>query len=314
MGFTDTGCQQSGDFGSSSLSKGTVTMKILIVCICVAMLCVAGIASCNKPEDTPDPATGSGGQESGGGATTPAPSGGTDAAVAAAAKQAEAAKAEAAKAEAAKQAEAAKAAASKQAEAAKEWAASALRDPSKANQTAPATFKAKFETSKGDFVIEVSRDWSPNGADRFYNLVKAGFYDDVRFFRVVSGFMAQLGMNGDPSIHSNWTRANIMDDPAKKSNTRGHVTFAKTGAPNSRSTQIFINFKDNSFLDRQGFSPFGVVMGDGMKVVDSLYAGYGDGPPGGRGPSQDLIRSQGNAYLTEKFPELDYVKRATIIE
>jgi peptidyl-prolyl cis-trans isomerase A (cyclophilin A) len=105
-----------------------------------------------------------------------------------------------------------------------------------------------------------------------------------------------------------------MDDPAKKSNTRGHVTFAKTGAPNSRSTQIFINFKDNSFLDRQGFSPFGVVMGDGMKVVDSLYAGYGDGPPGGRGPSQGLIQSQGNAYLTEKFPELDYVKRATIVE
>lgn len=190
-----------------------------------------------------------------------------------------------------------------------------LMDPSSdaVNQPAPEVFKAKFETTKGDVVIEVHRDWSPRGAQRFYNLVKNGFYDGCRFFRVISGFMAQVGINGDPEVMATWRSANIMDDKVTQSNQRGFVSFAKTGAPNSRSTQIFINFKDNSMLDRQGFSPFGKVV-EGMEVVDNLYAGYGEGAPRGNGPSQMRIQSEGNAYLEKEFPKLDYIKTATIIE
>jgi peptidyl-prolyl cis-trans isomerase A (cyclophilin A) len=185
----------------------------------------------------------------------------------------------------------------------------ALKEPSNAKEQAPETFKAKFETSKGSFTIQVTRAWSPNGADRFYNLVKIGFYDDCRFFRVISGFMAQIGMNGDPEVQRPWQTANIPDDPVKESNKRGYVTFAKTGLPNSRSTQIFINFRDNAGLDGQGFSPFGQVT-EGMDVVDKLYSGYGDPP---RGPQQPEIAARGNAYLKQSFPELDYVKKATIV-
>jgi peptidyl-prolyl cis-trans isomerase A (cyclophilin A) len=186
-----------------------------------------------------------------------------------------------------------------------------LRNPAALTDKAPDTYKVKFDTSKGPLVIEVHRTWAPVGADRFYNLVKNGFYDDTRFFRVLDGFMAQIGINGNPSVQSNWRTATIQDDPVKESNKRGFVTFAKSGAPNSRSTQIFINYRDNTNLDRQGFAPFGQVT-SGMDVVDKLYSGYGEGAPSGRGPEQGKIQSEGNAYLVKDFPKLDYVKKATI--
>ena len=186
-----------------------------------------------------------------------------------------------------------------------------LRTPAALNEKAPDTYKARFETSKGAFVVTVHRDWAPLGADRFYNLVKNGFYDDCRFFRVLDGFMAQIGMNGNPAIQSAWTSARIQDDPVKQSNKRGFVTFAHAG-PNTRTTQFFINFGDNSSsLDRQGFPPIGEVT-SGMDVVDKLYSGYGEGAPRGRGPSQGQITAEGNAYLTKDFPKLDYVKKATL--
>jgi peptidyl-prolyl cis-trans isomerase A (cyclophilin A) len=182
-----------------------------------------------------------------------------------------------------------------------------LKNPAALKEMAPAKYKAKFDTSAGVFVIEVTRAWSPLGADRFYNLVKNGFYDDVRFFRVLDGFMAQFGMNGDPSIQGPWSKSNFPDDPVKESNRRGYVTFAKTGAPNSRSTQVFINFNDNASLDKQGFSPFGRVI-EGMNVVDKLHSGYGPNNV----PDQGRIMTEGNAYLNKTYPKLDYVKKATI--
>lgn len=185
-----------------------------------------------------------------------------------------------------------------------------LSDPASLNEQAPAAYKAKFDTSKGSFVVEVQRDWAPNGADRFYNLVKNGFYDNTRFFRVIPGFMVQFGINGDPAVAAAWRDANIKDDPVKQSNARGTVTFATAG-PNTRTTQVFVNFGNNDFLDNQGFSPFGKVV-SGMDVVDSLYGGYGEGAPGGKGPNQGLIQQQGYAYLEQGFPKLDYVKKATI--
>ena len=187
-----------------------------------------------------------------------------------------------------------------------------LSDPASLTEKAPAVYKAKFDTSKGAFVIEVHRDWAPNGADRFYNLVKNGFYNDVRFFRVLDGFMAQFGINGNPNLSAVWRDANIKDDPVKQSNTRGTVTFATSG-PNSRTTQVFINFGDNAGLDGQGFSPFGKVV-SGMDVVDALYGGYGEGAPRGDGPDQGRVQTQGNAYLEKAYPKLDYVKTATIVQ
>ncbi len=177
--------------------------------------------------------------------------------------------------------------------------------------TAPDVFRARFETSKGDFVVEVTRAWSPEGADRFYNLVSHCYLDGVRFFRVIEGFMAQFGINGDPSVAALLRGANIQDDPVAESNTRGRMTFAKTGDPNSRSTQIFINFGDNTNLDALGFSPFGEIV-EGMDVVDQLYAGYGEGAPRGAGPDQGRVQAEGNAYLNADFPSLDYVERASI--
>ena len=172
---------------------------------------------------------------------------------------------------------------------------------------APETFRVSFDTSKGTFVIEVHRAWAPIGADHFYQLVKGGFYNGCRFFRVVPGFMVQFGMAGDPAVQAAHNTT-IKDDPVKQSNKRGYVTFAKTGAPNSRSTQIFINFADNSSnLDRpgMGFAPFGQVV-SGMDVVDKIDAQYGERP------DQGQIRAAGNAYLMKSFPNLDYVKKATI--
>lgn len=178
-------------------------------------------------------------------------------------------------------------------------------------EQAPDSFRARFETSAGDFVIAVRRAWAPRGADRFYNLVRSGYYDDVRFFRVLSGFMAQFGIHGDPSVSAVWREQRIPDDPVRRSNQRGMVTFATAG-PGTRTTQVFINYGSNDRLDAMGFAPFGQVV-EGMDVVDRLYAGYGEGAPGGRGPYQGRMQTEGNAYLERAFPKLDHVRRATIV-
>ena len=185
--------------------------------------------------------------------------------------------------------------------------APSLKNPASLTEKAPETYKVRLDTSAGPVVIQVTRAWAPLGADRFYNLTKNGFYDGARFFRVLSGFMAQVGMNGDPAIQKIWGRANFNDDPVKESNKRGYVSFAKSSAPNSRSTQFFINFVDNTGLDAQGFSPFGQVV-SGMEVVDKLYSGYGRTNV----PDQQRITAEGNAYLLKEYPKLDYVRRATI--
>lgn len=186
-------------------------------------------------------------------------------------------------------------------------------DPAKATEQAPEKYKAKFDTTKGPVVIEVTRAWAPKGADRFYNLVKSGFFTDIAFFRVIDGFMAQFGIHGDPQVSAKWRDAKIADDPVKQSNLRGYVSFAMAG-PNTRTTQFFINYADrNRQLDSSGFSPFGRVV-EGMENVDNLYSGYGEGAPSGRGPNQGLVQTQGNAYLRKNFPHLDYIKSATIVE
>jgi peptidyl-prolyl cis-trans isomerase A (cyclophilin A) len=183
---------------------------------------------------------------------------------------------------------------------------SKLRDPSQLTETAPEVFRARFETSKGAFVIEVQRAWAPIAADRFYNLVKNGFYDGTRFFRVRPGFMAQFGLNGDPAVQQVWQTAPLRDDPVTQKNVRGFVSFTNENRPQSRFTQIFINYADNSYLDKDGFAPFGQVI-SGMEIVDTLYA-YGRE----KEPDQRRILSGGNAYLKE-FPELDFVKKATLV-
>jgi peptidyl-prolyl cis-trans isomerase A (cyclophilin A) len=181
------------------------------------------------------------------------------------------------------------------------------------NATAPGSFTVRFETSAGEFDVAIHRDWSPHGADRFYNLIRNGYYDDVRFFRVLEGFMAQFGISGDPALNRAWRTAQIPDDPVLQSNTRGRITYAKSNAPNSRTTQLFINFGDNSQLDDMGFAPFGEVVA-GMEAVDALYSQYGEGAPQGRGPNQGKVQSEGNAYLEVEFPELDYIVKATILD
>ena len=173
-----------------------------------------------------------------------------------------------------------------------------------ADEKAPATFKVKFDSSAGPFVVEVNRAWAPNAADHFYTLVKNGFYNEARFFRVVPGFMVQFGINADPAVQAKFKNS-IQDDPVKESNKKGYVTFAQTSAPNSRSTQIFVNYKDNAFLDGQRFAPFGRVT-SGMEAVDKINSEAGEKP------NQGAIQSQGNAYLKKEFPKLDYVKTATI--
>jgi peptidyl-prolyl cis-trans isomerase A (cyclophilin A) len=193
-------------------------------------------------------------------------------------------------------------------------ASSALTNPDKAAIAAPApdSFRVEFETSKGNFTVVAHRDWAPRGVDRFYHLVQLGFFDEVRFFRVLNGFMAQFGMNGNPDVTAAWEPLELEDDPVKMENTRGRVSFAM-GGPNSRTTQLFINYVDNRNLDGMGFAPIGEVVGTGMAVVDSLYGDYGEGPPGGPGPDQGRIAAQGNAYLNQSFPKLDYIRRARIV-
>jgi peptidyl-prolyl cis-trans isomerase A (cyclophilin A) len=184
-----------------------------------------------------------------------------------------------------------------------------LSDPSTATMTAPEEYTVKLATAEGDILIDVKRAWAPLGADRFYNLVKMGFYDDTAFFRVIPGFMAQIGIHGDPKISAAWRSARIQDDPVKESNKRGMVSFATSG-PNTRTTQFFINFGDNSRLDGMGFAPFGKVRN--MEIVDKLHGGYGEGAPQGKGPNQGRLNQLGNEYLKKDFPELDYIQKATI--
>ena len=192
-------------------------------------------------------------------------------------------------------------------------------DPTKATETAPDTFKVKFETTKGAFTVQVNRAWAPTGADRFYNLVKVGFFSEVSFFRAISGFMVQFGIHGDPKVNAMWRPKRIKDDkvdPKVVSNTRGKLTFAMAG-PNTRTTQFFINYSDrNARLDGMGFPeafpPIGEVI-EGMNVVDNLHTGYGEGAPRGRGPAQGRLQSEGNAYLKAEYPLLDYIKKATLL-
>jgi peptidyl-prolyl cis-trans isomerase A (cyclophilin A) len=186
-----------------------------------------------------------------------------------------------------------------------------LSDPATLAARAPDTYKVKLDTTQGEVVIEVTRSWAPNGADRFYNLVKNGFYDEARFFRVVPDFMVQFGIPADPKIAAVWREASIQDDPVKQSNKKGYITFATRG-PNTRTTQVFINFADNTFLDGQGFAPFGKVV-SGQDVVAKWYSEYGEGAPQGKGPNQMRIQQEGNAYLSKDFPKLDGVKKATIL-
>jgi len=182
-----------------------------------------------------------------------------------------------------------------------------LKNPAAMKEQAPAVFKASFDTTKGTFVIEVHRDWAPIGADRFYNLVKNGFFDDCQLFRVVPGFMVQFGIHGDPAVSAAWMSARIQDDPTKESNKRGSITFAKSG-PNTRTTQVFINFADNTFLDKD-FPPFGKVV-SGMVVVDSFNAKYGEKTTSDQGN----IYQKGNPYLAATYPGLDVIKKATIVQ
>ena len=180
-------------------------------------------------------------------------------------------------------------------------------------EQSPAQYKVKLDTTKGDVIILVHRDWSPLGADHFYELVKLGYYNQNAFFRVIKGFVVQFGMNGDPKVNKAWNAITIKDDPSKVTNKTGSVTFAKTGEPNSRTTQIFINIGDNSAtLDPQGFTPFGEVV-EGLDHVMELYSGYGDAPPSGQGPDQAAIADIGNAYLEEHFPKIDAIKKASIL-
>jgi len=190
-------------------------------------------------------------------------------------------------------------------------AATGFSDPSTLTEKAPDTFNAQFDTTKGEFTIEVTRSLSPNGADRFFNLVRSGYFKDVAFFRVIPGFMCQFGIHGEPAVSAKWRDANISDDPVKGSNTRGTISFATAG-PNTRTTQLFINFGDNVNLDGMGFSPFGKVV-SGMDVVDKINSQYGEGAPAGLGPEQGRVQSEGNAYLKKDFPNLDYIKSASIV-
>lgn len=185
-------------------------------------------------------------------------------------------------------------------------AAPDLLNPSTLKAKAPEVFRAKFTTTKGDVVLEINRAWAPLGADRFYNLVRAGFFTNVTFFRVVPRFMVQFGISPRPEVARVWERTQMFDDPVKQSNKRGRITYAKTGAPNSRSTQFFINYADNAFLDPQGFAPIGEVV-EGMDNVDKIYSGYGESPDQGR------LQTEGKAYSDKSFPMLDKILSASIV-
>jgi peptidyl-prolyl cis-trans isomerase A (cyclophilin A) len=181
--------------------------------------------------------------------------------------------------------------------------------PAPGEQRAPDRYTVRFDTTKGPILIDVTRAWAPHGADRFYRLVREGYYTDIAWFRVVAGFMAQTGIHGDPAMNVQWRDRNIPDDPVREHNTRGMVSYAMAG-PGSRTTQFFINLVDNSRLDPMGFAPFGRVRD--MAAVERLHSGYGDGPPRGQGPEQGRMQAEGNTYLRASFPQLDYIRSATI--
>jgi peptidyl-prolyl cis-trans isomerase A (cyclophilin A) len=187
----------------------------------------------------------------------------------------------------------------------------ALLNPSAISAKAPDVYEVKFATTKGDFVVQVTRAWAPLAADRFYNLAANNFFDDASFFRVLSGFVVQFGLHADPQVSRVWRSANLKDDAVTQSNRPGSITFATAG-PNTRTTQVFVNLGNNAQLDSMGFAPFGQVT-QGMDVVKQLYSGYGEGAPSGRGPDQGSISSQGKPYLDQNFPKLDSIKTATII-
>ena len=182
-----------------------------------------------------------------------------------------------------------------------------LLAPAKLKEKAPETYKVKFNTTRGEFTITVTRAWAPLGADRFYNLVKHHFYDGAAFFRVVPDFVVQFGISSTPAVSAAWKHTEIKDDPVTQSNKRGAIVFATAG-PNTRTTQVFINLKDNSRLDGMGFAPFGIVDGNGMNVVEMMYEGYGDSG----GPDQNQLEKQGESYLKKGWPKLDYIRSATL--
>jgi peptidyl-prolyl cis-trans isomerase A (cyclophilin A) len=186
-----------------------------------------------------------------------------------------------------------------------------LLQPRSFTERAPALYQVRLETTKGEVVLQVTREWAPQGADRFYNLVKAGFYDGMAFHRVLDDFVAEWGIHGDPWVNAAWRQALMADEPVRQSNTRGRLVFSKN-TPNSRTVQLFINLKDNLSLDGQGFSPIGEVL-EGMEVVESLYSGYGDGPPRGEGVYQAMAIARGDEYLNEEFPLLDRIERAVLV-
>ena len=191
-----------------------------------------------------------------------------------------------------------------------ETAATEGPSPGTREERGPDTYKARFDTTKGQFVVAVTRAWAPIGADRFYTLVKSGFYDGARFFRVLPGFVVQFGIAGDPAVNAKWHNANLVDDPVTQTNRRGTITYGTAG-PNTRTTQVFINLANNARLDSTGFAPFGEVT-EGMEAVDKFYSEYGEGPPLGGGPAQTRAEAEGTAYFERGFPKLDYVKKASI--
>lgn len=186
----------------------------------------------------------------------------------------------------------------------------ALLDSSKATKTAPDKFKVKVETTKGAFIIEVNRSWSPNGADRFYNLVDIGYFKDIAIFRAIKGFMFQFGIHGNPKVSSVWSESNIKDDKSVPgvSNQEGYLTFAKSGRPNSRSTQLFISLGDNQGLDSQGFTPIGKVV-EGMDIVKKIETKYGENSR----EVQPEFQDKGNAFISKRYPDIDYIKSVTLV-
>ncbi len=192
-------------------------------------------------------------------------------------------------------------------------ARSRLLNPAALTAPAPAEFDVKFTTTEGVILFHITKAWAPHGADRFYNLVRSGFFTDVAFYRVHAGFMAQFGISPDPAVTRAWMQANIKDDKVTQSNTRGMLTFASTGAPNTRGTQLFIGYKDNSYLDSMGFAPIGQVV-EGMDVVDKLYSGYGEtAEMNGTGPSSEKLDAQGKPYLDRYFPKISRILSAKIV-
>jgi peptidyl-prolyl cis-trans isomerase A (cyclophilin A) len=178
-------------------------------------------------------------------------------------------------------------------------------------QKAPDVYRVQLDTSKGPIIVEVHKEWAPRGAERFYELVNSGYYNGARFYRVVRNYIAQFGFSGNPKNDALWQMAYIPDDPVKQSNRKGFVSFAQSG-PATRSTQVFINLRDNKDLDKSGFAPFGQVV-EGMENVEKLYYSYGDLPPRGYGPDPSQLGSQGNAYLDAKFPRLDHIRKAVVL-